>query len=107
MIVIFPKLISKSFSAIAIYPFIILKANKDKKDFILINHERIHHKQQVELLWIIFFIWYLAEFIIKLVYYRNSYKAYKQISFEKEAYSYEDNLDYLKHRKPFHFLKFL
>jgi hypothetical protein len=107
MIIVFPKIIAKSFSALTIYPFIILKTNEDKKDYVLINHERIHLRQQVELLWIIFFIWYMIEFLIKLAYYRNAYLAYKQISFEQEAYYYENDLDYIKKRKAYHFLKFL
>jgi len=32
--------------------------------------------------------------------------AYRNISFEKEAYSNDDNLEYLKQRKIFNFIKY-
>lgn len=107
MIIVFPHLIAKSFCAVTVYPFIILKNQQAKNNFVLLNHEKIHMRQQKELLWIGFFVWYLLEFLLKLMYYRNSYFAYKNISFEREAYYHEHNLDYLKTRKMFGFLSFL
>ena len=107
MIVVLPQIIAKSFSAVTIYPFIFLKNDKHKTDYVLINHERIHMEQQKELFWIGFFVWYFVEYFIKLMYYRNSYLAYTQISFEREAYCYEDDLDYNNNRKHFHFIKYL
>jgi hypothetical protein len=107
MIIIFPRLIAKSFSAVTIYPFIFIKNTDAKNDYVLLNHESIHIRQQKELLWILFFIWYFIEYMIRLIYYRNSYLAYKNISFEKEAYHYEHDLDYLKTRKRFAFIRYL
>ena len=107
MIVVIPKLLGKSFNAITIYPFIILKNKSLKYDSILLNHELIHIKQQKELYWIFFFVWYFIEYVIKLIYFKNSYDAYKNISFEREAYSNELNPDYLTNRKKFNFLKYL
>lgn len=66
------------------------------KDF---NHEAIHTAQMKEMLYLFFYLAYLMEWIIKLIRLRNSLKAYYEISFEKEAYRNEGNLDYLKHRK--------
>ena len=103
----FPKLIAKSFVALTIYPFIILKNHTYKQDDILLNHERIHLQQQKELLWIGFFLWYGLEYLFKLVYYRHSYTAYRNISFEREAYHHEEDLTYLKTRRFFGFLRFL
>jgi len=54
MIVVFPRLIAKSFCALTIYPFIFLRDPASRQDFTLINHERIHIYQQKELLWIFF-----------------------------------------------------
>ncbi len=107
MILIFPKLIGKSFSALSIYPFIILKNKESKQDLVLINHERIHLQQQKELLWFIFFLWYVVEFLIKLGHYRHPHTAYRNISFEREAYQHEADLDYLQNRRWFGFLRFL
>jgi len=83
--------------------FYFFEASKFKTDKILINHEKIHLKQQIELLWIFFFIWYAVEYYIRLLQCKNHQNAYKQISFEKEAYANQSNLDYLKTRKLFSF----
>ena len=107
MILIIPRLIGKSFSALSIYPFIILKKKESKDDLILINHERIHLQQQKELLWFIFFLWYGLEYLIKLAYYRHPHTAYRNLSFEREAYYHEKDLSYLQKRKLFSFLRFL
>jgi len=107
MIIVFPSIIAHSFSALSIYPFIFLKDPAFKTDYVLINHEKIHLKQQLELFWLIFFAWYFIEYLIKLIYYRNSYTAYKNISFEREAYLHEDDLDYLQTRPKFGFFKYI
>ena len=65
------------------------KHNKKKRDIIL-NHEKIHTKQQIELLFIGFFIVYFFEWI---------FKGYRHISFEKEAYENDRDLEYLRKRK--------
>lgn len=73
----------------AIFPFIFVKKNFEKDD-ILINHEKIHLKQQIELLIIFFYLAYLIEWI---------FKGYHGISFEEEAYKNQDDLNYLKTRR--------
>lgn len=71
------------------------------------NHERIHLRQQLELLIVFFFIWYLTEYLIRLIQYKDSYKAYNKISFEREAYANEQKLGYLKKRKWWGFRRYL
>jgi len=39
--------------------------------------------------------------------YLDSYRAYQNISFEREAYQNEKELDYLDNRKPFSFINYL
>lgn len=68
-------------------------------DKYVVNHELIHSAQQKELLWILFYIIYLIEWVIRFCQYGNWHKAYMNISFEKEAYSNGNNLNYLKTRK--------
>lgn len=92
---------------LSLWPFIILKNSTLKKDRILINHERIHLKQQQELLLVAFYVFYLAEWCIRCICYFDTYKAYQNISFEKEAYANERNLNYTTERKPFSFIKYL
>lgn len=64
-----------------------------------LNHERIHTAQQRELLYIGFYLWYIAEWLVLLIRYKDSLKAYYNIRFEKEAYRHQDDLEYLKTRK--------
>ena len=107
MILIFKHILPKQYNGVTIFPFIFLKDKKLKLDKRLINHEKIHLKQQVELLWIFFFIWYFTEYVMGLIRYKNHYLAYKNISFEKEAYINDSNLHYLKKRNVFEFIKYI
>ncbi len=107
MIIISKYLVPKNYIGISIYPFIFLKNKSLKQNNIIINHEKIHLKQQSELLWVFFFIWYFSEFLFKLMKYKNWQIAYKNISFEKEAYKNESNINYLKNRKLYSFLNYL
>lgn len=84
-----------------------LKSKDLKENQVLINHEKIHLRQQLELLVIPFYIVYGIEFLIRLILYKNWHKAYKNISFEREAYTNEFNLYYLKGRPFWAFLKYL
>ena len=71
----------------------------------IINHEKIHWKQQMEMLIIFFYFWYLIEWFIRL--FINGKAAYRSLSFEREAYDNDDNLEYLKTRKPYSWLKYM
>ncbi len=93
--------------SIALWPFIFLSRVELKNDAILLNHERIHLRQQVELLILIFYIWYILEYLIYRAKGINHYSAYRCISFEKEAYNHERDLQYLKTRKFYNFLVYL
>ena len=93
-------------SGITLYPFVILKKEYEG-DPKLVNHEKIHVVQQKELLVIFFMLWYGIEYVIRLIIYRDTQKAYANTSFEKEAYENDHNPDYLKERKRFNFLKYL
>lgn len=93
---------------IAIYPFIFYKHKELRKNKAFINHESIHIRQQFELLILPFYIWYFVEYGIRLIQYKgNQNEAYLNISFEREAYANEDNLDYLKNRKFWSFTLYL
>lgn len=84
-------------AAVAFFPFIFI-GPKTILTNELINHEKIHLRQQIELLIIPFYIWYLIEFFRK---------GYRNISFEKEAYANENNLKYLETRSWFSFFDYL
>lgn len=105
MIIVCKYLLLNGYNGVTLYPFIVLRDEKLKENRTLINHERIHLKQQLELLIIGFYIWYVVEFLVLIIYYRNWHKAYRNISFEKEAYKNENQLNYLNSRSLFAFLK--
>lgn len=106
MLLVYRYLVPKGYTAITIFPFIILKNSSQKEDKILINHEKIHLKQQLELLIVGFYIWYAVEFLIWLIKLKHWHKAYLNISFEREAYKNENDLNYLKSRSLYSFLKY-
>ncbi|MEE1208129.1 MAG: hypothetical protein UHP27_08180 [Muribaculaceae bacterium] len=68
-------------------------------DCCMINHERIHDAQQRELLWVPFYVIYVLEWLMWMVRYRNWDRAYRAISFEREAYANAGNLHYLATRR--------
>ena len=107
MLLVFKYLVPKGYTAITIYPFIMLKHKRQKDDMILINHEKIHLRQQLELLVIGFYLWYFIEFLLRIIKFKNWYRAYLNISFEREAYKNENDLNYLKSRSFWSFFKFI
>jgi len=62
----------------------------------LINHERIHTAQQREMLFVFFYLAYLVEWLARLPMRGN---AYRNISFEREAYANQRDLHYLETRR--------
>ena len=107
MIVVFKHFFYKNYVGLSLWPFIILKNSSLKKDATLLNHERIHLRQQQELLIIPFYFLYLLEGLIRFLIYFDAYKAYQNISFEREAYDNETNFYYLQERRPYNFIKYL
>ncbi len=93
------------------------------------NHEHIHGAQQREMLmagsvaavilliigcgwWSLlpvpaFFWWYLIEYVVRLAKYRDQKEAYRNISFEQEAFINEGNFLYLVGRNGFWWAKYL
>ena len=64
-----------------------------------INHEEIHTAQMKEMLYVFFYLWYVAEWLVRLVQHRNFKKAYRNVSFEREAYVNQGNVQYLQVRR--------
>jgi hypothetical protein len=95
------KIVPSGFRGITLYPFIFAKDEEALKDDIFLNHEKIHLAQQKELLVIGFYLIYAIEFAYQYIIYRDSFKAYWNISFEREAYANEKNPEYLSTRERF------
>lgn len=132
MKVVFNKLIPfKGFLAITLWPFIFVRSElKAKFGDVDENHEDIHGCQQVEVMatvaaivlvaflfgasvwWftsvpVSFYTLYILEWLIRLVVHGNQKEAYRNISFEQEAYLHESDFDYIPYRKHFAWIKYL
>lgn len=129
MLVIRNKVIPfPGYKAINLFGILFAKPNA-KLDELTINHESIHSRQfrevtlalaipvlllsfSVSWWWVLlipftFYLWYVAEFMIRWAVTRNWDDAYWNIAFEKEAYQNEEDMHYLKSRKFFNFLKYV
>jgi hypothetical protein len=85
----------------AIFPFIFLRRREFKQDAVLVNHEKIHIRQQLELFILPFFMLYFINYLYNLIQCRNHTAAYRNIIFEKEAYDHDHEPGYLSRRKHF------
>jgi hypothetical protein len=107
MVLVINGFFFRRFAGIALWPFIIVRSKEYSCNAVFMNHERIHLRQQLELLVLPFYVWYGLEYLLRLVYYKDRHKAYRNISFEREAYANEENLDYLKERRFWGFMRYL
>lgn len=92
------------FLAITLFGVVFAKRELDKEES---NHEAIHIRQGNEMLWIFFYLFYVIEWLIRLIQYRDKEKAYYNISFEREAYSNQHNLNYLNSQKWYSWVKYI
>jgi hypothetical protein len=90
---------------ITLAPFGVYIREEYLTDTSSVNHESIHWKQQMEMLVLAFYIWYLLEWVLKIFSYGGS--AYYTISFEREAYTNQGNKNYLVIRKHYSWWKYL
>ena len=94
----------KGFKCINICSFLFIRKGcfMSEKDY---NHEAIHTAQMKEMLYVFFYIWYFVEWLIEIFHYGST--AYHTNTFEREAYSNDDDLTYLATRPRFAWWKYL
>ena len=99
---VFNKLIPfNGFLAMTLWPFIFVREELAKMySTVVNNHEHIHAEQQKEML-IVGFALALIGFVFGLGW------AYRNISFEREAYANEKDLAYLGRRRHFIWLTYM
>ena len=71
------------------------------------NHETIHYVQQKEMLFIFQWLAYGAFWLVNFIRSGNGAEAYYKNPFEEEAYENDSNLEYLKNRKPYAWIKYI
>lgn len=92
-------------NAMALFPFMLFKDRSMLADKVMVNHEKIHFQQQLELLILPFYVLYLLNYLFNLLRFKNHSLAYFNICFEKEAYANDKNPNYLKTRPFYGWLK--
>lgn len=107
ILIVFKYLTPRGFRGLTFYPFVFLADKDDKLNEVFINHEKIHIRQQLELLIVPFYLWYFTEYLFRLLQFRNRKKAYYAISFEREAYANEKDLEYLNSRPFLGFMRYV
>ena len=119
------------FLAMTIWPFMFIrKEYRHQYNAVDENHETIHACQQVEFLvtllaimtglcltciswwWMVavpfgYFLWYGIEYVVRYFVYGDAKEAYRNISFEQEAFLNERNFNYLVERMYFAWIKYL
>ena len=107
ILIVFKYLMPRGYRGLTFFPFVFLTNREEALDKVFINHEKIHLRQQIELLVLPFYVWYGIEFLMWLFILKDRKQAYKRISFEREAYKNEKDLNFLKSRSFWSFLKYL
>ena len=104
----YPVLVVPSLPAagMALFPFILIKEKAFKADKVLIRHEIIHLQQQLELLVLPFYFFYLLNYLYNRAIFQSHHKAYINIIFEREAYTNDIFPNYLSHRKRFSWINY-
>jgi hypothetical protein len=90
------------YKAMNLFGVLFVRSNA-RIDDITLNHEKIHTAQIKEMLYVFFYVWYVIEWLIRL----PKGNAYRNISFEREAYANDKDPNYLKTRKRYAFLKYM
>ncbi len=93
--------LGRKFGAINLFGVLFAKPDMPLTPEVM-NHEAIHTRQMRELLYIPFYLMYVAEWLYRLARRRgDSYRAYLDISFEREAYRHAADPGYLATRRHF------
>lgn len=88
----------KGFVAINLFGIVFARKEYRPIPETTINHEAIHTKQMKDLLYVGFYLCYIAEWLVRL-FMKGS--AYRNISFEREAYNYQHTPEYIRTRQKF------
>ena len=102
----FPK---KGFTALTICPYVFVRSDEKQRFTKKVErHETTHALQEKECLYLLFFIIYGLEWILKLPFCKfDTLRAYMSISFEQEAYEHQDEVGYNNVRKHYAWARYL
>lgn len=95
----------RDFTAMNLFGFIFAREEYKPLSKRTLNHEAIHTAQMKELLYVGFYLWYVIEWLVKLFIYGK--EAYRNVSFEREAYQYAGYEGYLSIRKRYRWIQLI
>ena len=104
----------KGFKAINLFGVLFVRGNAVISEKTL-RHEHIHTMQMREMLYVPFYLWYGVEYVIRFFGWlfeeekpcNPNDKPYDRMSFEKEAYGNEHDVEYPKTRKHYSWFKYI
>ena len=120
----------RGFTAVTLWPLVFVRSDACF-DATARRHERIHLEQQLEVLavsavliaafvfpgclswpWLlaapaVYYVLYGADWLLRLAVHRDGREAYRNIVFEQEAYSRQQDGDYIRRRRPLEWLGFV
>ena len=106
IIIFTEKRIFKHYTGVSFFIFIWV-SRLEKNSERLIRHEKIHFRQQLELLFIFHWLLYGLFYVISRIKGQGHYISYRYNPFELEAYEHDADVNYLRHRQPFAWTKSL
>ena len=97
------------YMALTIFPWVFIRESCRSRYTPTANrHEMTHGLQQIETLWLLFFIWYGVEWLIKILFCKfDTHRAYRSISFELEAYGNQGKVSYNSERKHYAWINYI
>lgn len=116
MKIIHTNLLFKGYKACNLFGILLVRPGTELTP-VNLNHERIHTAQMKEMLYIGFYLWYGIEYIGRVIYevfyrlgtylpFKNmGHYCYRHLLHEKEAYTHQEDMDYLDHRRFWAFLR--
>lgn len=96
----------RGFTYVNLFGVLFTRRDKPISD-VSLNHEQIHTEQMKEMLYVFFYLLYVIEWLVRLIILWDAHKAYRAISFEREAYANQVNLTYLEGRKRYRWLTYV
>jgi hypothetical protein len=96
---------ARGYVAMTVWPLLFIRKEHYPIGARTQRHEDIHARQQKEMGVVLFFAWYGVEWLIRRLFGKGN--AYRNISFEREAYSNQDNEMYLNIRKRFAWVSYI
>lgn len=98
---------SSEAKGMAFFPFVFIRSKEFDVPWV-VNHERIHHRQEIETLFVGLAVLSFVEFLYaRFVLKKNNMQSYLYTAAEQEAYLNMNNHGYLQDRKPWTLLKFV